>query len=57
MSIAEVIAHQDKLACRCKKDDCATCANCVCKKIEKLCKLQCHGERGVNTQYTLCEIK
>jgi len=36
MSIAEVIAHQHKLAsiivCRCKKRDCATSANCICRK-------------------------
>jgi len=59
MSIAEVIAHQDKIGflivCRCKKGDCAKSANCVCKRNGKLCTSKCHGGRGANSMCTLCE--
>jgi hypothetical protein len=59
MTIAEVIAHQDRLGsliiCRCKKGDCAQSANCVCKKNGKLCNSKCHGGQGVNLLCTLCE--
>ncbi len=51
MSIAEVIAHPEKLAsiieCRCKKADCVISANCLSRKNETLCTSKCHGGRGV----------
>jgi hypothetical protein len=63
MSIAEVIAHQDKLVsivvCRCKVADRTTSANCVCRKNGNYVHLSGMWEEGggVNTQCTLCEIE
>ncbi len=58
MSIAKVIAHQEKLAptivCRCKNPDCANSGKCACRKSGEFV---CHGGRGVNTLRTLCEME